>query len=295
VPSRRRRSRPTRAVARLLFVAVAVIGIGSVMAGTAPSPLLLAPVGMVKGAVGVPSVPGATPTLSPERFRPTDPPLEPAVGPAPPAELDGYQWPLLHARITLPFGPTPWGTRLVEGKQFHDGVDMATFCGDRIVAAHSGVVLAAGRKFDQEIGWAGSLTRYFDRLDAQHLWMSLPIVVVTDDGNGYRSIYAHFEKVVVKTGQTVRAGDLIGYEGRTGRASGCHLHYGLFSPMETGRIAIEPEVIKRMKVPAAQIARIDPLLVLPVRTTTPKLKAGSDPKASPSPSPAAAKSPHPTG
>ena len=37
-----------------------------------------------------------------------------------------------------------------------------------------------------------------------------PIVVVIDDGNGYRSIYAHFGKVDVKKGQVVKAGQLLG-------------------------------------------------------------------------------------
>lgn len=134
-----------------------------------------------------------------------------------------------------------------------------------IVAAHDGVVLAAGRRYDDEMGWIGDLAPYYDRLDAKRLWMSLPIMLVIDDGNGYRSLYAHFERLVVKEGQGVRAGELLGYEGATGRASGCHLHYGLFSPQETGRFALDPAVAKRMKLPAAQIARVDPLLVLPER------------------------------
>ncbi len=95
--------------------------------------------------------------------------------------------------------------------------------------------------------------------------MTLPIGVVIDDGNGYRSMYAHFEEVVVRPGQQVRAGDFLGYEGRTGNASGCHLHYGVFSPFERGEIAIEHGVATRMKLPRAEIARVDPLLVLPPR------------------------------
>ena len=181
----------------------------------------------------------------------------------PPDSLSDYVWPIRGARLTLPFGPSRWGSRIVDGERFHDGLDLATFCGDRITAAHDGTVLAAGRKYDQYTGWVGDLTAYTDRLDAKGLWVSLPIVIVIDDGNGYRSIYAHFRKVVVKPGAVVEAGDLLGYEGATGRASGCHLHYGLFSPDEVATIGLEPEAAEHMLLPAELLARIDPLRVLP--------------------------------
>ena len=185
--------------------------------------------------------------------------------PDPPWTLEGYVWPLPHGRITDPFGPSPWGSRIVDGRLFHDGIDIATYCGDRVVAAHGGVVLAAGRRFDGAIGWLGDLGPYLARLEEKHLLWMLPVTVVIDDGNGYRSIYAHFYRVVVKPGQRVRAGQFLGYEGATGRASGCHLHYGLFAPHETATFAIEPAVAKRMLLPPAEVARIDPLLVLPPR------------------------------
>lgn len=208
--------------------------------------------------------------------------------PAPPIDtLRGYTWPLAHPRLTLPFGPTPWGTRLVNGKLFHDGVDLATFCGDHVTAAHAGKVLAAGRHFDVFMGWIGDLGPYTRRLDVMHIWSELPIVVVVDDGNGYRSMYAHFATVVVKKGQQVRAGQLLGYEGRTGRASGCHLHYGLFSPLETKTFALLPDVAKRMRLPAAEIARVDPLKILPPKHGINERKAPKKPKASPGPSPTA--------
>ena len=189
--------------------------------------------------------------------------------PADPSTLTGYVWPLPHARITLPFGSSPFGSWLVDGGLFHDGVDLATFCGDRIVAAHAGTVLAAGRHFDSVLGWVGDLGPYFARLDAKSLWFELPIAVVIDDGNTYRSVYAHFSKVVVKAGQHVHAGQLLGYEGRTGNASGCHLHFGLFSQYESATYSTDPGTVKRMKLPAAEIARIDPLLVLPPRHMPP--------------------------
>lgn len=193
------------------------------------------------------------------------------------ALLTGYVWPIAHPRLTLPFGPTSWGTRVVDGKLFHDGVDLATFCGDRIVAAHSGIVLAAGRHFDDYIGWVGDLTAYYKLLDSKQMWPDLPNVVIIDDGNTYRSIYAHFSKVVVHVGQHVRAGQLIGYEGMTGHATGCHLHYGIFSPLETATFGIQPKVVKDMRVPKLETARVDPLLVLPYRKgiSTPPENLGS--------------------
>ncbi|HEY2887290.1 MAG TPA: M23 family metallopeptidase, partial [Candidatus Limnocylindrales bacterium] len=186
------------------------------------------------------------------------------VAPAP-STLTGYVWPLPKGRITNGFGPSWFGDNWVGGARFHDGMDIATYCGDRIVAAHAGVVLAAGRKVDPVMGWIGSLAPSVTRRDKYGLWGELPIVIVIDDGNGYRSIYAHFSQVVVKVGQVIRAGQFIGYEGRTGFATGCHLHYGLFSPYTTDRFGLRADVAKRTKLPLFEIARINPLLVLPPR------------------------------
>ena len=51
------------------------------------------------------------------------------------------------------------------------------------------------------MGWIGSLAPSVTRRDKYNLWGELPIVIVIDDGNGYRSIYAHFSQIVVKVGQ----------------------------------------------------------------------------------------------
>jgi murein DD-endopeptidase MepM/ murein hydrolase activator NlpD len=183
---------------------------------------------------------------------------------APPvAWLTGYVWPIRQGRISLPFKDIPGGTRIRDGKLMHDGVDMASFCGAGVGAAHDGVVLAAGRHFDGAVGWIGDLRPYYRVLNTRHLWKDLPNVVVIDDGNGYRSIYAHFRDVSVRVGQHVKAGQLIGHEGATGHASGCHVHYGLFSPLETRTFGVRADLLKRLKLPRYEIARIDPLLVLP--------------------------------
>lgn len=270
----RRRVTPLRLALSAGAFAV-IVGAALTAASIGGSPI--DPVGDVAGAVGSsgasPSPDRGARATAPVTPRPTAMPLPtPTSEPTapPPDSLTGYVSPLPRGRLTLPFGPTPWGSRIVGGQPFHDGVDLATFCGDRVVAAHAGTVLAAGRKYDQHMGWVGDLKPYLDRLDAKSLWSTLPIVVVIDDGNGYRSIYAHFREAVVKRGDVVKAGQLIGYEGQTGRASGCHVHYGLFSPLETATFEIDPDVVKRMKVPKLEIARVDPVLVLPMHAPKPK-------------------------
>ncbi|HET9682332.1 MAG TPA: M23 family metallopeptidase, partial [Candidatus Limnocylindrales bacterium] len=190
-----------------------------------------------------------------------------SAAPLPSGLPSGYQWPLDHGRITSWFGPLPSQPYLVNGKSFHDGIDIASFCGDHVLAAHDGTVLVAGRHVDKWFGWVGGYDAHVARLDAKNLWGSLPIVVIVDDGNGYRSIYMHLGLAAVKAGDHVRAGQLIGYEGRTGNATGCHLHYSLFDPSDTAVFETSPAYVTRYALPAAEVARIDPLLVFPPMAT----------------------------
>ncbi len=285
--------RRARRVPRVVFAVLVAVAAMLVLPGAGPHGAVLEVTGVPDGQVGAvaqhvaptPTPPAAAPTTPSPVAVPTPTPT-PEPTPAPIDTLTGYQWPIAHPRLTLPFGPTDWGTRVVDGQLFHDGVDLATFCGDRITAAHDGIVIAAGRHFDRLIGWVGDLGPYFRRLNNKHLWLELPIVVVIDDGNGYRSVYAHFERIKVQTGQEVHAGQLLGYEGATGHATGCHLHYGLFSPLETATFGIQKDVVKRMKVPDAEIARIDPLLVLPPKPGINAPKTSKAPDGSPTATPA---------
>jgi murein DD-endopeptidase MepM/ murein hydrolase activator NlpD len=190
---------------------------------------------------------------------------DPSASPQPPTGLTGYEWPLVGPQITLPYGPTPWGEYVVDGVKFHDGIDLATSCGDEVHAAHDGTVLAAGIDYDKYMGWIESLDPYYHLLDQKSWWHSLPLVVILDDGDGFRSIYAHESKLVVKPGETVKAGDLLGYEGATGNASGCHVHFGLFRTSETATFALDPAIVQKDLMPAHEIARVNPLLVLPFR------------------------------
>ena len=231
--------------------------------GTESSPSL-APVG---GLVREPDASRAPVMAAKGLPRDPEPPTgrwtEHTLGPTPPSQLTGYRWPLKNARITNAFGVGRPGTEVAEGEMMHDGIDISSFCGAHVLAAHDGVVLTAGRRYEAFVGWVGDLEPYRARLDRRGGWGGLAIAVVIDDGNGYRSIYLHLNLATVKKGDSVRAGQMIGYQGSTGNATGCHLHYALFSPLERRTIAFDPDLAARWRLPARKIARIDPLLVLP--------------------------------
>ncbi len=249
------------------------------------------PLGEAFGVVARPAAPLAPAFHDPRLVsaRATDRPVPLAslerVAPAA-EELTGYVWPLGRGRLTLPFKAIPGGSRIKDGKLFHDGIDVASFCGDTVRAAHDGVVLAAGRQFDHVVGWVGDLGPYYRILDKKKLWDDLPIVVVINDGNGYRSVYAHFSKVTVAVGDRVKAGQKIGLEGMTGHASGCHVHYGLFSPFETDTFGVRADILKKLRLPEAEIARIDPLIVMPRGAEVLRTRRIPGPDAPPALSPA---------
>ena len=276
----RRRSRRKRFLGPLGVGLVVLIGIVAIVAGNSAAPPktvaggvagatdVVVPNGSAAAALARPvATPAATPTA------PTPSPV--ASAPAP-AVLTGYRWPLPHGPAHPPVRPDAMGR--LGGRTARSSTTASISrpsAATRIVAAHDGVVLAAGRHYDDQMGWIGDLSKYYARLDAKKLWVTLPIVVVIDDGNGYRSVYAHFGKVVVKKGQTrQRRRSCSGYEGATGRATGCHLHYGLFSPAGRpgSRWRSSRGAAKRMKLPADEIARVDPLLGAPAATGRPTPK-----------------------
>jgi len=99
---------------------------------------------------------------------------------------------------------SPFGYRIdpFTGKRaFHYGIDIATNPGNPVVATADGSVLIAS--FDKSYGRN----------------------VVISHGIGVVTRYCHLDKYLVKPGQKVKRGDLIGTIGRTGKALGPHLHY----------------------------------------------------------------------
>ena len=86
----------------------------------------------------------------------------------------------------------------------HKGVDIGLNTGDAVYAAFDGVVRAALPT--RMTGGYGNV------LVIRHL-------------NGLETYYGHLSKYIVESGDLVRAGDLIGYGGSTGRSTGPHLHF----------------------------------------------------------------------
>jgi murein DD-endopeptidase MepM/ murein hydrolase activator NlpD len=85
---------------------------------------------------------------------------------------------------------------------FHQGVDFSTGdVGQDVFAVAAGVVTYAGEKPG------------FGKL------------VQVDHGNGFETLYAHDQKVLVKVGDVVKKGQVIALSGSTGRSSGPHVHF----------------------------------------------------------------------
>ncbi len=105
--------------------------------------------------------------------------------------------------VTSPFG----STRLHNGKltgDFHAGVDQRGAAGTPIHPITPGVV-----KIVQKWNLRGG-------------------TVAIDHGQGVQTIYLHMSAFQAKVGQKVSTGDVIGYVGATGRATGPHLHWTMY-------------------------------------------------------------------
>jgi murein DD-endopeptidase MepM/ murein hydrolase activator NlpD len=180
---------------------------------------------------------------------------------AAPEQLKGYAWPVRNAFLTSRFGERQAGFVVIDGQDVHDAIDLATFCGDRVRAAHDGTVLYAGRNFDPFFGYLGDPSPIYARLERLNRVNQQPIVVMIDDGNGYRSMYVHLQEALAEPGAEVKQGEVIGLEGATGYASGCHLHYGLIR-MDGEWQQVVPQLAEFGYPPFVR-ERVNPLKVLP--------------------------------
>lgn len=113
------------------------------------------------------------------------------------------QWPLpVAGTITSQFGHR---VDPITGEvSSHTGTDIACAEGTPILAAADGTVTVANG-LDS---WGGSYGYY----------------IQIDHGGGLETLYAHCSSICVTTGQQVQTGQVIGYVGHTGRATGNHLH-----------------------------------------------------------------------
>ena len=107
-------------------------------------------------------------------------------------------WPA-NGRLSSRFGyrrdPLGLGSRL------HKGIDISNSPGTSVIAAGKGVVKFSGNK-----GGYGK-------------------TIIINHGNGYETLYAHNKNLLVKVGDKVEKGQIIGKMGSTGRSTGCHLHF----------------------------------------------------------------------
>ena len=109
-------------------------------------------------------------------------------------DLRGFHMPTTSRVVTSNFGAR-WGRQ-------HKGLDIKVYIGDTIRAAFSGKV---------------RIVRYEPHGYGKY-------VVIRHD-NGLETVYGHMSAQLVRENQEVRAGDVIGLGGNTGRSTGSHLHF----------------------------------------------------------------------
>lgn len=109
-------------------------------------------------------------------------------------DLRGFCMPTTSRVVTSNFGPR-W-------RRQHAGIDVKVYIGDTIRAAFDGKVRIT--KYDRR-GYG-----YF---------------VVIRHPNGLETLYGHLSKIIAKEDAVVKAGDIIGLGGNTGRSTGSHLHF----------------------------------------------------------------------
>ena len=109
--------------------------------------------------------------------------------------------PLEYKGITSKFGYRVHPT--LERKEFHRGTDLKAAMNTPLYATADAIV-----------EWA-----------AIHKKSGYGKLIILDHSFGFKTYFGHLNKIVVKSGQFVKRGDIIGYTGNTGMSNGPHLHY----------------------------------------------------------------------
>ena len=122
-------------------------------------------------------------------------------GTSTPSSGGSWQRPCSYTYVSSAFGNRESPT--AGASSYHQGIDLAAPANTPVYAARSGVVTVATH---------GSAAGNY--VSINHM-------------DGYASIYMHLNSYVVSSGQSVSAGQLIGYVGKTGVATGYHLHFGI--------------------------------------------------------------------
>ena len=112
----------------------------------------------------------------------------------------GFEKPINKGRVTSIFG----SQRILNGvpKNPHNGIDIAVPTGTPVKAMSDGEVILSADDFY----YAGNF-------------------IILDHGQGLNSMYLHLNESLVKKGQFVKKGEIIGKVGTTGRSTGPHLHW----------------------------------------------------------------------
>lgn len=134
--------------------------------------------------------------------------IDPSALPAPrPGVL---LFPVPEGRLTQGYGATSFALTYYKGK-FHNGIDIGKSFGVEIVAAEDGIVLNVD-----------DLDKYCPRVAAGKY-------IVIKHYNNLTTLYAHLSKQIVSVGDQVKRGEVIGYMGATGYATGPHLHFTVYA------------------------------------------------------------------
>jgi len=166
----------------------------------------------------------------------------------PPVGSGILAWPLDEIKITQYFGNTPFATQnpqVYNGKG-HTGVDFRASVGTPVKSAGGGVVVGMGN------------TDLVKGCYSYGKW------VLIKHNTGLSTLYAHLSLMKVSEGQMVTTGQIIGYSGQTGYATGPHLHFGVYASQGVQITKFENSVnCKNAYVPIAPIeAYLNPLSYL---------------------------------